>query len=79
MSLRSLLPLTVTISPDATVRVSTKPRTVFRPERLSIYQESQRDLGVIALRVYLPARAELGSSCLLPGSVLPSRDPVYAR
>ena len=34
MSLRSILPLTATIPPGATARVTTRPRTAFRPERL---------------------------------------------
>lgn len=40
MSLRSILPLTATIPPGATVRVSTKPRATFRPERLLVSPHS---------------------------------------
>ena len=40
MSLKSILPLTATIPSGAIVRVSIKPRTTFRPERLLISPHS---------------------------------------
>lgn len=40
MPLRSLLPLTATIPPGATVRVTAKPRAAFRVERLSVSPQS---------------------------------------